>query len=106
MRRRAKVNQKLERLAVADGRRALEFAEVVVLLVDATMALEKQDLAIARQTFDEGRALVIAINKWDLIENGQEVLSGIRYRMEHQLAQAKVFQSSLSRRRPGAVSTS
>jgi GTP-binding protein len=89
MRRRAKVNQKLERLAVADGRRALEFAEVVVLLVDATMALEKQDLAIARQTFDEGRALVIAINKWDLIENGQEVQSGIRYRMEHQLAQAK-----------------
>jgi GTP-binding protein len=89
MRRRAKVNQKLERLAVADGRRALEFAEVVVLLVDATQALEKQDLAIARQTFDEGRALVIGINKWDLVENGAEVLSGIRYRLEHQLAQAK-----------------
>jgi len=89
MRRRARVDQKLEKLAVADGRRALDFAEVVVLLVDATQALEKQDLAIARQTLDEGRALVIGINKWDLIENGGEVLSGIRYRLEHQLAQAK-----------------
>ncbi|WP_416897149.1 MAG: ribosome biogenesis GTPase Der [Minwuia sp.] len=89
MRRRAKVEQKLEKLAVADGRRALDFAEVVILLVDAMQALEKQDLAIARQTLDEGRALVIAINKWDLVEDGAEVLSGVRYRLEHQLAQAR-----------------
>ncbi|WP_417515145.1 ribosome biogenesis GTPase Der [Minwuia sp.] len=89
MRRRAKVDKKLEKLAVADGRRALQFAEVVVLLVDALQPLEKQDLAIARQTFDEGRALVIGINKWDLVENGTELLKGIRYRLEHQLAQAR-----------------
>lgn len=89
MRRRARVDKKLEKLAVADGRRALQFAEIVVVLVDATQALEKQDLAIARQTLEEGRGLVIAVNKWDLIDDAQAAMTDIRYRIENQLAQAK-----------------
>ncbi|MEC9346185.1 MAG: ribosome biogenesis GTPase Der [Pseudomonadota bacterium] len=89
MRRRARVDQKLEKLAVADGLRAVQYAEVVVLLVDATQAMERQDLLIARQTLEEGRALVIGINKWDLVDQQQAVLAGIRERLENQLAQAK-----------------
>ena len=89
MRRKARVNRKLEKLAVADGLRAVQFAEVVVLLADATQPLERQDLVIARQTLEEGRALVIAINKWDLVDDGAEVMREIRYRLEGQLAQAR-----------------
>ncbi len=89
MRRRARVNQKLEKLAVADGLRAVQFAEIVVLLVDATQPLERQDLVIARQTEEEGRGLVIGINKWDLVENGAETMEEIRYKLETQLSQIK-----------------
>ncbi len=69
MRRKAKVREKLEKLAVSDGLRAVKFAEVVVLLLDAARPLEKQDLAIADLVAREGRALVIALNKWDLVED-------------------------------------
>ncbi len=89
MRRRARVNQKLEKLAVADGLRAVQFAEIVVLLIDATQPLERQDLVIARQTEEEGRGLVIGVNKWDLVEDGAETMSEIRYKLETQLAQIK-----------------
>ncbi|NPB31590.1 ribosome biogenesis GTPase Der, partial [Shigella sonnei] len=58
--------EKLERLSVADARRAIDFAEVVVLLLDATKGLEHQDLKIASLVLEEGRALMIAINKWDV----------------------------------------
>jgi GTP-binding protein len=68
MRKKAKVDDKLERLAVADARRAVDFAEVVVLLLDATRGLEVQDLKIANLVLDEGRALMVAINKWDVAE--------------------------------------
>ena len=64
MRKRANVTEKLERLSVADARRAIDFAEVVVLLLDATRGLEHQDLKIASMVLEEGRALMIAINKW------------------------------------------
>ncbi len=67
MRSRAKVEEKLEKLAVSDGLRAVKFAEVVVLLLDATIPFEKQDLAIQSVIEKEGRALVIAVNKWDLV---------------------------------------
>ncbi len=69
MRRKAKVREKLEKLSVSDGLRAVKFAEVVVLLLDATRPLEKQDLVIADLVAREGRALVIALNKWDLVED-------------------------------------
>ena len=69
IRRRAKVKAKLEKLSVADGLRAIRFAEVVALILDATIPFEKQDLAIASLGEREGRALVLIVNKWDLVED-------------------------------------
>jgi GTPase len=69
LRRRARIVEKLEKLAVADALRAVRFAEVVVLLLDATIPFEKQDLTLADLVEKEGRALVIGLNKWDLIDN-------------------------------------
>jgi GTP-binding protein len=89
MRKKAKVQDKLEKLAVADGRRAIDFAEVVVLLLDATLGLEAQDLRIADNVLQEGRALLIAINKWDVAENGSGLFQGIRNALEEGLAQVK-----------------
>ena len=69
MRKRARVSGKLEKLSVADGLRAVKFAEVVVVMMDATIPLERQDLAIAGLVAREGRALVIVMNKWDLVKD-------------------------------------
>src|SRR5690606_26493015 len=66
MRKRAKVQDKLEKLSVADALHAVDFAEVVVLLLDATLGLEAQDLRIADKVLQEGRALIVALNKWDI----------------------------------------
>jgi GTPase len=68
LRRRSRVIEKVEKLAVADALRAVRFAEVVVLLLDATIPFEKQDLTLADLVEREGRALVIGLNKWDLID--------------------------------------
>jgi GTP-binding protein len=67
MRKRSRIEDKLEKLAVSDGLRAVKFAEVVVLLLDATIPFEKQDLAILSVIEKEGRALVVGVNKWDLV---------------------------------------
>lgn len=89
MRKRAKVQDKLEKLSVADGLRAVEFAEVVVLLLDATLGLEAQDLRIADRVLEEGRALIIALNKWDVAEDGSSLFQGVRGALEEGLAQVK-----------------
>jgi GTPase len=89
MRKRAKVQDKLEKLSVADARRAVDFAEVVVLLLDAKLGLESQDLRIADNVLQEGRALIIAINKWDVAENQSSLFQGIRGALEEGLAQAR-----------------
>ncbi len=89
MRKRAKVLDKLEKLSVADSRRAIDFAEVVVLLLDATKGLELQDLKIADHVIQEGRALVIAINKWDVAEHASSLFNGIRGALDEGLAQLK-----------------
>jgi GTPase len=89
MRRRARVNQKVEKLSVGDTLEAIRFAHVVVLVVDATMMPEKQDLVIARHIIDEGRAIVLAVNKWDVVEDGQEVLKLLYDRMEISLPQIR-----------------
>jgi GTP-binding protein len=89
LRRKAKVEDKLERLSAADTSRAIDFAEVVVLLLDATRGLEAQDLRIAAQVIDEGRALIIAISKWDVAENPPSLLNGIRTALDEGLAQVK-----------------
>ena len=89
MRKRALVVDKLEKLAVADARHAIDFAEVVVLLLDATRGLEHQDLKIASQVLEEGRALIIAINKWDVAEEASSLFNGIRGALDEGLAQVK-----------------
>ncbi len=89
MRKRANVTEKLERLSVADARRAIDFAEVVVLLLDATRGLEHQDLKIASMVLEEGRALMIAINKWDVAENASSLFNGVRGALDEGLAQVR-----------------
>ena len=89
LRRRSKVEDKLEKLAAGDALRAVDFAEVVVLLLDATRGLEAQDLRIADRVIDEGRALIVAINKWDVAEGGSGLYQGIRAALEDGLSQVK-----------------
>ncbi|MFA7585668.1 MAG: GTP-binding protein, partial [Novosphingobium sp.] len=68
---------------------AIDFAEVVVLLLDATKGLEHQDLKIASKVLEEGRALIIAINKWDVAENASGLFNGIRAALDEGLAQVR-----------------
>jgi GTP-binding protein len=89
LRRRAKVSDRLEQLSGADTLRAVRFAEVVLLVIDATDPLNKQDLGLAAMVVEEGRALVIAVNKWDLAEDRAAVRKLIDDRLERSLAQAK-----------------
>jgi GTP-binding protein len=89
MRKKKNVTEKLEKLSVADARRAVDFAEVVVLLLDATQGLEHQDLKIASLVLEEGRALMIAINKWDVAEDASKLFNGIRAALDDGLAQVR-----------------
>jgi len=89
MRKKRNVTEKLEKLSVADARRAVDFAEVVVLLLDATQGLEHQDLKIASMVLEEGRALMIAINKWDIAEDPSSLFNGIRAALDDGLAQVR-----------------
>jgi GTPase len=89
MRRRARVVEKLEKLSVADGLRAVRFAEVVVVLLDAQVPFETQDLRIADLAEREGRAVVVAVNKWDLEEDRQEKLKALLAQFERALPQLK-----------------
>jgi GTPase len=87
LRRKAKVTEAAEKLGASDAIRAIRFAEVVVLLIDAERPLEHQDLTIGDLVTQEGRALVIAINKWDLVENKQAMLKDLRSDLVTRLAQ-------------------
>ena len=89
LRKKSKVDDKLEKLSAADTRHAIDFAEVVVLLLDATRGLEAQDLRIADQIFSEGRAMIIALNKWDTVENGAPLYQGVRAALDEGFAQVK-----------------
>ncbi len=89
MRKRAKVQEKLEKLSVSDGLRAVKFAEVVVVLLDAAIPFEQQDLRIADLAEREGRAVVVAVNKWDLEEAKQEKLRDLKEAFERLLPQLK-----------------
>ncbi len=89
MRKKAKVQQKLEKLSVSDGLRAVKFAEVVVVLLDAAIPFEQQDLRIADLAEREGRAVVIAVNKWDLEPEKQAKLKGLREAFERLLPQLR-----------------
>jgi GTP-binding protein len=87
MRRRARIEERLERLSVADTLRAVRFAEIVVLVVDVLQPLERQDLTIANLVAEEGRGLVLAINKWDLVGDPKARLAQLRERLEGALPQ-------------------
>ncbi|THG39321.1 ribosome biogenesis GTPase Der [Sphingomonas olei] len=89
MRKRAKVQDKLEKLSVADALHAVDFAEVVVLLLDATLGLESQDLRIADRVLEEGRALIIALNKWDVADNPSSLFNGVKAALGDGLSQVK-----------------
>src|SRR3954454_5516780 len=87
LRRRSRVEDRLERLSTADTRRAVGFAGTVILVLDALQPLERQDLTIANLVAEEGRALVLALNKWDAVGNREETLKQVRERLETTLAQ-------------------
>lgn len=89
MRKKARVQEKLEKLSVADGLRAVKFAEVVVVLLDAAIPFEQQDLRIADLAEREGRAVVIAVNKWDLETDKGEKLSELKEAFERLLPQLR-----------------
>ncbi|MEM1360322.1 MAG: ribosome biogenesis GTPase Der [Pseudomonadota bacterium] len=89
MRKKAKVQAKLEKLSVADGLRAVSFAEVVVVLLDAAIPFEQQDLRIADLAEREGRAVVLAVNKWDLEEDRQGKLRDLLEQFERLLPQLR-----------------
>lgn len=88
LRRHSRISDSLEKMSAASTKHAAFMAQVVVLVLDADAVLEKQDLTIARQVIDEGRALVIAVNKWD-IANRKEALEQLNYKLKTSLTQVE-----------------
>lgn len=88
LRKQARISDSLEKMSAASTKRAAFLAQVVVLVLDADAVLDKQDLTIARQVLDEGRALVIAVNKWD-VANRKESLEQLNYKLKTSLTQAE-----------------
>ena len=88
LRKHAKISDSLEKMSAASTKRAAFLAQVVILVLDADAVLDKQDLTIARQVLDEGRALVIAVNKWD-VANRKETLDQLNYKLRTSLTQAE-----------------
>lgn len=92
MRRKSKIDENIEKMSVEDSLRAIRLAQVVILVIDAENILDKQDLQIADHILKEGRAMIIAINKWDLIKGDEakkEALALINYKLETGLGQVK-----------------
>jgi len=89
MRRRARIEARLERLSVADTRRAVRFAETVILVSDALEPLERQDLTIANMVAEEGRSLVLAADKWDLVRDPKATQARLRERVDDALPQLR-----------------
>jgi len=89
MRRKAHVKDKIEKMSVDDALRTIRLAQVVIMVIDANNPLEKQDLQIAEHVINEGRAILIAVNKWDSIKNRDDKLEDIKWLMENSLAQIK-----------------
>jgi len=89
LRKYGKIDDDLEKISAADTRNTIDFAEVVILVLDANQPMERQDLMIASKVLDEGRGLIIALNKWDTISNPKAVLNELKYKMEESLQQVK-----------------
>ncbi|CAN5158161.1 ribosome biogenesis GTPase Der [soil metagenome] len=89
MRKRARIEEKVEKMSVQDALRAIRFAEVVVVLLDATIPFEKQDLTLVDFTEREGRTVVIGLNKWDLVADKNGLLAELKEKAKHVLAQVR-----------------
>ena len=89
MRRKARIQDRIEKLSVSDGLRAVRFAEVVIVLLDAAIPFEQQDLRIADLAEREGRAIVMALNKWDMKDRRQARLPELKERLERLLPQLR-----------------
>lgn len=107
LRKRANVTKSLEKLSTGDAIGSIKFANTVVLMLDATIALEHQDLNIANHVIDEGRSLVIAVNKWDLIEDKEAYTEQFNYLLSTNLPQVKgipvVYMSALNKQNVNMV---
>ena len=89
MRKKAKVQNAIEKMSVEDSMRAIRLAQIVILVIDANAILEKQDLQIAEHIIEEGRAVVIAVNKWDSVADRDDALDELAHKMQTSLAQIK-----------------
>jgi len=89
VRKKSRVVQKIEKLSVDDSFRAIRLAQVVIMVLDGNAIFDKQDLQIASQVISEGRALVVAVNKWDIVENREEALVKLQDKLDFSLAQLK-----------------
>lgn len=89
IRRKAKVTGKIEKLAVSDALRAIRFADCVVVLIDASLPIESQDLTLANLVAEEGRAVVLAFSKWDLVDDKQKTMKDIRDKLEDVLPEIR-----------------
>jgi GTP-binding protein len=89
LRKKSRVTEKVESLSTGDSIRAIKFAQVVVLVLDSNDMLEKQDLTIARRVINEGRVLVIAVNKWDLVKDAKKALGKLSDRLQASFPQAR-----------------
>ncbi len=89
LRRKAKVTEKVEGLSGSDSIRSIKYAQVVVLVLDSEDMLEKQDLTIARRVIDEGRVLIIAVNKWDLVRDTRKAMRRLEDRLQTSLPQVR-----------------
>lgn len=89
LRRRARISDRVEKLSTSNAMLSLKYAQVVALVIDPERPLEKQDLTIGRHIVDEGRALIIVINKWDKVKNGKKLLDELEWRLEESLSQIK-----------------
>lgn len=89
LRRKAKVVNYIERMAVDDTLRAIRLAQVVVMVLDGETLFEKQDLTIAGHIIDEGRAMVVVVNKWDLVKEKEATLEELKHQLATQLAQVR-----------------
>lgn len=89
LRKRSKIDNPIEKMATEDSLRAIRLAQIVILVLDANAALEKQDLQIAEHVLEEGRAMVIALNKWDSVQERSEILEEFKYKLETSLGQTR-----------------
>lgn len=89
LRKKARVQDKIEKLAVEDTMRAIRLAQVVIMVVDPQNMFEKQDQQICDHILNEGRALIIAVNKWDMVDEHKKTLDVLQYKLDTGLAQVK-----------------